>query len=185
MTDLRQENYNKYTYLPNVPYKIISYLLKENELCWRLMKYTDPHAYRLDTTHPNLTALQKGALIYDGVKNQSNCRVFLDYGQDDSWVEEVCILRVSVVGVIPTTHIYGNLSIGFEIYSHYKINTLSNYQTRVSMMVQQLVETFNGADLGEEIGRLYFDNSNYRSKMVLLGAAPFKGAGIIMSNHSL
>jgi len=44
----------------------------------------------------------------------------------------------------------------FEVYSHYKINHLSNYTTRIDTIIQQLIYEFNGFNL--ESGRLEFDN---------------------------
>jgi hypothetical protein len=186
MTDLRQEDYNKFTYLPDIPYNCINYLINNNEVCWRLLKYNDPNAWKLDSDHPNLTKSEKGLLIYDGLKNETDCRIFMDYGQDDSWQDQVSILKITVAEAIPTNYVWGYISIGFEIYSHYQINTLSNYKTRIAMISQNIIETFNGADLGDGIGRLYFEYSkNSRSKMILIGRAPFKGSGILMCNYAL
>jgi len=186
MTDFVQESYNKFPFLPQVSYFLIDYLLNNNDIVWRLLKYNDSDAWKLDVTHPNLTNLEKGALIFDGIKNQIDCRVFLDYGQDDSMQEQVCLLRTSVLEVTPSNYIWGHLLLGFEVFAHFKINTLSNYQTRTHMIAQQLIETFNGKEMGDGIGRIYFDTSrNSRSRMTILGNAPFKGIVMLMCNYAL
>jgi len=186
MPDLVQDVYNKFPFLPQVPYFLIDYLLNNEEILWRLLKYNDADAWRLDSTHPNLSKLEKGALIYDGLKEQNSCRVFLDYGQDESMQEQICLLRISILETVPTNYIWGHLVMGWECYSHFKINTLSNYQTRTHMIAQRLIEVFNGKDMGDGIGRVYFDASrNPRSKMTILGNAPFKGVGLLMCNYAL
>jgi|WetSurMetagenome_2_1015567.scaffolds.fasta_scaffold23156_5 hypothetical protein len=186
MPDLVQEQYNKFSFLPQVSYNLIDYLLNNNDLIWKLLKYNDADAWRTDSTHPNLTNSEKGALIYDGLKNQIDCRVFLDYGQDESMQDQICLLRTSVVDAIPSNYIWGHLTFGWEVFSHFKINTLSNYQTRTHMIGQQLIETFNGKDLGNGIGRIYFDSSrNSRSRMTIIGNAPFKGVALFMCNYAL
>ena len=182
MTDLRQEEYNKFTYLPDIPYKVVEYLIDNDDTVWKLLYYNSPDAWN----KPNLTASQKSDLIYDGIMPETDARVFLDYGQDESWTDEVTILRISVIEAIPTTYIWGHLKIGFEVYPHYRINQLSNYKTRSDMIIQSLISVFNGADLGTGVGRLYF---NYRmsnqSRVFITGIAPFKGKGLILCNHSL
>lgn len=182
MTDLRQEEYNKFTYLPDIPYKLIEYLMQNDEIIWKLLYYDSPDAWNKS----NITYSQKGNLIYDGIMSEINARVFLDYGQDDAWTEQTTVLRVSVVEAIPTNYVWGNLKIGFEVYPHYKVNQLSNYKTRSDMIIQRLIQIFNGADLGEGIGRLYFNyRASSKSKVFLIGNAPFKGKGIIFCNQML
>jgi hypothetical protein len=186
MTDFTKENYNKFEYLPEIPYRIVAYLIDNSDLIWRLLSDNSPNAWKLDSDHPNLTKVQKGALIYDGLKTETSCRVFLDQGQDESWQQEVCILRISVAEAIPTNYVWGYVSVFFEIYPHYRINNLSNYQTRSLMISQQLISILNGTDLGKGIGKLYFDTSkNSRSRLALIGKSPYKGVGLLMSNHAL
>ena len=45
-----------------------------------------------------------------------------------------------------------------EIFSHYKINHMSNYQTRIDTIAEELLSTFNGADVGG-IGLLSFNET--------------------------
>src|SRR3990172_3594315 len=127
MTDLRKDSYNTYAHLPDISYLCVEYLLNNNDLIWRLLKYTDSDAWKSDSIHSNLSQSEKGALIYDGKKEQTSCRVFLSLGQDASWVDEVCILRVCPVEVIPSNYIWGNVVVGFQVFAHDGVDTLSNY----------------------------------------------------------
>lgn len=184
--DQTQSSYNKYEYFPQVSYNITKYMMSNNELIWKLISYTDPHAYKNDSAHPNLTTVQKSALIFDGVKPETDCRIFFDVAQDDAWTTQVAFLRISPVELVPTNYVYGNMSIGFEIYCHYRNNMLSNYSTRLDMITQQILETLNGADLGAGVGRLNFDaRASSRSRMSIIGSIPYKGHLIIMNNKQL
>ncbi len=180
--DDRKEQYNKFPEYDSISYNCISYLIQNNELIWRLLKYTDLNAWKLDAEHPNLTQSQKGALIYGGQPNETDYKVFQDVGADNSWTVQTCILRISPLELDPTNYIYGNVAMGFEVYSHYQINHLSNYKVRTDMITQQLIEIFNGVSIAG-IGRLYFDSSaNSRCRTRTIGSIPFKGKATVMCN---
>ena len=104
--------YNTFDLFPDISYNCIAYLIDNNELIWRLLQYTDSNAYRLDSDHPNLTKSQKGLLVYDGVREETDCRVFMDSGQDYSWNIRACILRITPIRLRPSNNIFGNVSIG-------------------------------------------------------------------------
>ena len=74
--------YNKFELFPTLSYNCISYLIEHNDLIWKLLSYTDANAYKDDSDHPTLTKQQKGLLVYDGIKVETDCRVFMDSGQD-------------------------------------------------------------------------------------------------------
>ena len=182
MTDLRQAEYNKFTYFPDIPYKIVEYLISNDETIWKLLYYNTPDAYN----KPNLTSVQKGALVYNGIMPETDARVFLNFGQDEAWTEQVAMLRVSVVDAVPTTYIWGHMKISFQVFSHYKIDQLSNYKSRIDMIIQRLIEIFNGADLGTGIGRLYFNyQMSTASRVTITGNAPYKGKILVMCNTAL
>jgi hypothetical protein len=176
--------YNKYESFPDLTYNCIDYLLKNNELIWKLLKYTDNDAYKNDASHPNLTIAQKGSLINDGTPDPEydKFRVFLDVGQDNTITKELCILRIEPVKLIPTNHIYGNIAIAFEVYSHYKINTMSNYKTRIDVITQQLIEVFNGEEIGG-LGQLYYNaRASRECSTIITGQIPLKGKSTVMCN---
>jgi hypothetical protein len=72
-----------------------------------------------------------------------------------------------------------------EVYSHYKINMLNNYTTRIDTIIQQLIEVFNGAEISG-LGRMYFDaKANPRSRASIIGQIPMKGKILTICNHVL
>lgn len=173
-----KESYNKYEQLPLLSYNCISYMLDNNEIIWKLLKYNTSDAW----SQSDLTRTEKSALIYAGQANQTDFRVFMDVGADTALTEEMCILRITPAELRPTNHIIGNTTIVFECYCHYKINHLNNYTTRLNTVAQQIIEIFNGQEIGG-IGKLYFDaKSSSRCKMNVIGAIPYKGVAITMCN---
>lgn len=181
-TDTIKEMYNKFEEFPDISYNCIEYMMNNNELIWKLLKYNDKDAWKSDSKHPNLTKAQKGALIYDGSPDDTSFRIFFDIGQDNSWTEQACILRITPIEIVPKNHVYGNVSVGFQVYSHYKINQLSNYKTRLNIVTQQLISVFNGQEVGG-LGRLYFDaRANSACRMTIGGQIPYKANNITMCN---
>lgn len=178
MSERTTDSYNTLELLPLISYNVISYLIDNNEMIWKLLKYGGADAWN----QADLTKAEKRALIYAGQSDMENYRVFMDSGQDNSWVEQACILRVPVLEVYPTNRIVANATIGFEVYVNSRMSTLSNYQTRADTVVQQLVKTLNEAEIGG-LGKLFFDASaNSRCKILTIGRVPYVGKGLVMAN---
>jgi hypothetical protein len=177
-----KSEFNKYENLPVLSYNCISYMIDNNDLIWRLLKYNDRDAWRLDANHLNLTKEEKGSLVYAGQEDDTSFRIFMDIGNDNAWTHECCFLRITPLSLVPSSYVLGRVTMSFEIYCHYKINTLSNYQTRLNIISQQLLECFNGQEVGG-LGKMFFDyKSSTRSRMQLIGKIPYKGNAIIMTN---
>ena len=171
-------SYNSLELMPLLSYNIISYLVENNETIWKLLKYESSDAWN----QSNLTLAEKRALIFAGQSDMTNYRVFMDSGQDDSWSDPACILRVPILEIYPTNKILANVTIGFEIYCHSKISTMSNYQTRADTIVKEIVSTLNQVEIGG-LGQLFFDASaNPRCKVSTIGKLPFRGKGVVMTN---
>ena len=143
--------YNKYSGIQNLPYKIISHLIQNNEDIWKLIKYTTPDALDL----PNLTTEEKGSLIWNGEVNSQDFRVFMQPATDDSFTEMMCQFRIYPLNIHPTNRIVGTVDIAIELYVSSKINQLNNYSTRASNLLQQLIGSLNGIDV-DTLGKLYF-----------------------------
>lgn len=184
INDRRKESYNEFLALPDLSYNAAAYLIEHDEISWRLLKYTDPDC--LDANkHPDLTLQEKADLIYTGRDNITDCRVFLDVGMDDAWTQETSILRVSPIIATPDTYVYGRVAMAFEVYTHYKVNHLSNYTTRTVSLVQRLISVFNGAEI-TGLGRLFFDKrSSALCRVASIGRIPYKGMGLVMCNFLL
>jgi hypothetical protein len=108
----------------------------------------------------------------------------MDLGMDLALTEQICMIRITPLELMPTNYVVGKVSLLFEVFCHSKINQLSNYQTRLNMISQQIIELFNGAEiLG--MGRLFFDaRASSRCKMQIqsLGNIPYKYNSLVMVN---
>ena len=174
-----EREYATYSSMPNVSYKIIEYLITnpKAEIIWKLLKYNDADAY----TRPNLTQKEKASLIYKGEAIQADYRVFFDFMMDDAETEMNTILRIYPAEVYPINRVTGLCTINLEVFTHSKINHLSNYTTRVDVIIQTLIDVLNGADIGG-IGVLFFDNQASRyDKIQTIGQKPYKGKLLKMS----
>jgi hypothetical protein len=175
----RDDSYASYSNFDTYAYSLVKYLMDNDEMIWKLLKYNSPDAW----TKTDLTQAEKGALIYDGSDNTADFRVFLDQGQPDVVVGEVCILRISPHSIFPENRVIGTANFIFEAYCNYKVNHLTNYKTRLDMITQRLLGTFNGATIDGLVGKMYFDRMGSEAiRMEWGGQLPFKGRWLVMSN---
>jgi hypothetical protein len=173
--------YNQYKGFPLLGYTCVTHLLSVNETIFKLLYYTDPDAWNKS----NLSTTQKTGLIYQGQEQMEDYHIFFDAGQSDAWTKESTSLRIYPYDISPQNRTIGVISMAFEVYSHYRINHLSNYATRTDTIIQQLIEEFNGFDLGE-VGKLQFNRGmgGIAQKMTSTGQTPYKGKYLIMSTKS-
>ena len=174
------DQYNKYRFLPKISYNILSNLMDnpESEIIWKLLKDTSRDAWNIS----NLTKQEKRRLIYDGSENgETNFSVFFDSGMDDSIDHEKAFLKIYPYFCIPENPYTGIVDVAFEIIAHYKVNTLSNYRTRIDSIMAAIIASLNGSDVGG-IGLMYFDSSRARmDKFQNFNQPPYKGKILIMS----
>ena len=182
--NVNSDSYAQYEGFDTYAYKCIQYLMEHDEVIWKLLYYNDRDCWN----KPDLTSDQKGALVYDGSDDTSKFRVFMDIGQPDVLVQEICIIRISPYTVYPDNRTFGTVCIQMEAYSHYKINTLSNYRTRVDMIIKRFLQVFNGNVVSDEsgsIGRLFFDGIGSTKDVILNGSQlPYKGKWLILSTKN-
>lgn len=174
-----EKEYATYESMTNLSYKIIEHLMTnpDAEIIWKLLKYNDADAY----SRPNLTTEEKAKLIYNGEAILSNYNVFFDYMMDDAEDEMKTLLRIYPAEIYPQNRVTGICTINIEVFTHGKINHLSNYTTRVDVIIQTLLKVLNGADVGG-VGVLFFDNQASRyDKVQTIGQKPFKGKLLKMS----
>lgn len=180
--------YNKYEPFPKYAYECIKYLMNNNELIWRLLKYNTPTAWDdTDLTQPDLTQEEKGALIWSGYGDSSDFRVFMDDGVPDVETKEITRLNIFPYGISPRDRTVGSVTLMMEVYSHFKINTLSNYETRVDRIIQQLLYTFNGVEIPNlGISKIFFDKRGLgANRLEVAGQLPFRGKWLLFGSHTV
>lgn len=173
--------YNRFTNYGQLSYNIITYLMKNNEDLWKMLKYNDNTAL----SQPNLTLNEKASLIYSGQINSENYRVFRDAFTDDAFTSQVSQLRIFPSYTNPENHIVSIQDIQIQIVVHNKINYLDNYVMRLDYMIEQILSTLNGSDIGG-LGEMYFNKERSRNDNIYRGAnvgnnKNFLGALITMS----
>jgi hypothetical protein len=172
--------YNDFQNFNQISYTCIKYMMDNNELIWKLLKYTAPDAWN----KPDLTQEQKAALIYAGQQDSSKYNVFMDGKQPDVLVEEVTLVRIMPHYAVGYNRTIGVIEVSMEIFSHYKINHLSNYTTRIDTIAGELLALFNGSDIGI-LGLMAIDRMiDQSSRLFQAGQIPFGGKQIIFSTYS-
>jgi hypothetical protein len=175
-----QEAYADFRIFSSLSYNCIKYMMLNNELIWKLLKYSDPDAW----DKPDLTQTEKAALIYSGQQDTSEYHVFMDGKQPDVLVKEIALLRIMPYYAVGLNRTLGYIEVSMEVFSHYKINHMSNYQTRIDTIVAELLTIFNGSDMGG-IGLLNFDKmADQSARLFSAGQIPFGGKQIIFSTMS-
>ena len=178
--DIGLESYNNFSQFSKLSYTCIKNILNGNELIWKLLRYTSSDAWEKS----DLTYEEKIALIYAGQADSSKYNVFMDGKQPDVLIEETTLLRIMPNYAVGLNRTVGYIEVIMEVYSHYKINHLSNYSTRVDTICEELLGIFNGIDVGG-LGLMSFDQmADQSSRLFQAGQIPFGGKHIIFSTFS-
>jgi len=179
--NINEGSYAQFSNFDSISYNCISYLMKSDEEIWKLLYYKDADAWN----KPPISYEQKSAMIYNGSDDTSKYNVFLDQGSPDVITREDCILRISPHSIFPDNRVVGTVNVIFEVYSHYHINTLSNYKTRIDMISQKILQIFNGKNVVEGVGKLFFDRLGSEANRLEWGSqTPHKGRWFILSTKS-
>lgn len=177
-----REAYASYEQFAKLPYNIISFLMfsPDAEIIWKCLKYDSSDAWK----KPNLTQAEKGKLIYSGTDYEPDStlfRVFMDEGQDDAISTVQTLLRIFPMESKPVNRTVGITAVHFQVMSHFKTNTMNNYQTKVDTIIQALIKGLNGANV-ETLGALFFDSERYPLCGIRnIGITPFRGKMLTMA----
>ncbi len=176
--NIGQGVYANFKIFNQISYNCISKMVRENELIWKLLKYPQSNAWEM----PNLTAEEKGKLIYAGQADSSEFRVFMDNKQPDVLMEEIAMVRIYPHAAVGRARNFGVINVAMQVFSHYKINHLSNYTTRVDTIAGELIALFNGANDIGGLGNLAFHAAAEDSdRLFEIGQIPFGGKQIVFS----
>lgn len=168
--------YSKLTGFRYFSYNCINYLLETNEVVWKLMYYNESDAM----SKPNLTKDQKRSMIYKGETDETLFNVFASEKQTNAWLRETCILRIFPHSVVPDNRTVNTTAMVFDVYTHYRVDTLIDGTTRTDTIIEELMNLFNGANIGG-LGMLSFNSASLRnSKVYDAGQIPYGGKRLIM-----
>lgn len=172
--------YNKYTAIRYIPDAIINRLF-ENEVIWKLLKYTEADALLKE----NLTFEEKQNLIYKGyvwengrwiLDDSTKRSIFRQPFIDDANDNAQTMIRIYLSNILPQNRVASTVYYTIELITHMKcIQILSDLgeeegqisvsdENRLEVLLQQVLETLNGAEVGS-IGKLFFDmDGGYKTK---------------------
>ena len=172
--------YNDFKQFSKISYNCIKLMMDNNQLIWKLLKYTDPDAWSKN----NLSQSEKAALIYAGQQDTSMYNVFMDDKQPDVQMKEITLIRIMPYYAYGFNRTLGLIQVAMQVFSHYKINHMSNYQTRIDTITEELLSVFNGADVGG-MGLISFDKmADQSSRLFQAGQIPFGGKQLMFSTYS-
>lgn len=117
-------DFNRYTNLDNVEWRIIKHLMdsdsKHAKNLWKMLAYNEEDCL----FKPDLTAGQKAALIYRDNGLSTDKKVFMTPYIDDAWDIQTSRLDVFVDRIFPTNHIQSQVNICVEVLVHNKITNI-------------------------------------------------------------
>lgn len=173
---------NKYTSLPSVPYKIISYLAQNNEKIFKALYYQESDA--LDK--PDLTLEQKLDMIYVDEGKEIDKHIFLKPLIGEEMIDSVTQLRLYKYGISPNDSMVSVINYRFDIITGSKISLIYDDGipcSRLDVIESELLNTLNGVDLFGT-GKFQFNkdlSTADKQMLTLSNSKNFFGSILIMS----
>jgi hypothetical protein len=161
-----EHDYNQYTGYSEIPYKIMSHLMLNNDILWKLCKYPEPNAL----SQTNLTLAEKRALVYGGQSDSTPYRVFTVKYTDDAVELMQTQMRIYMARVYPKNYVTGMVDVFIDVFCHNKIAVLSDskHRNRYDIMFEEVMKTLNGKNV-DTLGNLFFNGeANNRNSAELV-----------------
>lgn len=173
--------YNSLSKLPTIPYNILVYLARQDEIIWKLLKYNDYDAL----SKPDLTFDEKIGLIWKSGP-QEKFGVFQTMLVEDAICESKCILKIYDY-YIHAKELYSSTAVYAFDFLYGGQMSLVDYEgtpvSRGDLFINRVLTVLNGADVGG-VGRLAFfdDMSRYvAGKTVVGNSKTFTGVQLFMA----
>lgn len=143
--DIRYErfDYNEFTDLNEITFKIVKYLKENNDDLFKLLKYNSSNALDETITDSDKSKLLPSPNLSNG--HNSETRIFFDEFLDDTISEKQTQLRVFFRYMTPSNVKISDVFIGFQVICHNDIVDLDGYKNRKTVLMQQVINTLNGA----------------------------------------
>ena len=174
--------FNKFTTLPSVPYKILSYLAENNERIFKALYYQGSDA--LD--QPDLTLEQKLDMIYVDEGKEIDKHLFLKPLIGEEMIDSVTQLRLYKYGISPTDAMTSVITYRFDIITGSKVSIIYNDNipiSRLDFIETELLNTLNGIDLFGT-GKFQFNrdlSTQDKQILTLSNSKNFFGSILLMS----
>ena len=174
--------FNKFTTLPSVPYKILSYLAENNERIFKALYYQGSDAL----SQPDLTLEQKLDMIYVDEGKEIDKHLFLKPLIGEEMVDSVTQLRLYKYGISPTDAMTSVITYRFDIITGSKVSLIYDNQipiNRLDLIEAELLNTLNGVDLFGT-GKFQFNrdlSTQDKQILTLSNSKNFFGSILLMS----
>lgn len=174
--------FNKFTTLPSVPYKILSYLAENNERIFKALYYQGSDA--LD--QPDLTLEQKLNMIYVDEGKEIDKHLFLKPLIGEEMIDSVTQLRLYKYGISPTDAMTSVITYRFDIITGSKVSLIYDNNipiSRLDFIETELLNTLNGIDLFGT-GKFQFNrdlSTQDKQILTLSNSKNFFGSILLMS----
>lgn len=177
------DNYfNKYTDMPQIPYKILLYLMEHNENLFKLLKYNTIDAL----SKPNLTIEEKKSLLYKDEGIETDYSLFLKPLVTDEMLEECSQLRFYKSVMIPMNNLNTVLTYEFDIIIGSKMTLVYDEQdipcSRTDLIEKELLSTLNGINLFG-VGYFQFNkelSNNCSQRLSISNSKTFYGSALCL-----
>lgn len=176
--------FNKFTTLPSVPYKILSYLA-ENEKCkdiFKVLYYQGSDAL----SQPDLTLEQKLDMIYVDEGKEIDKHLFMKPLIGEEMVDSVTQLRLYKYSMTPVDSMTTVVTYRFDIVTGSKVSLIYDKNipmTRLDFIESQLLNNLNGVDLFGT-GKFQFNrdlSTQDKQILTLSNSKNFFGSILLMS----
>lgn len=173
--------YNSMSMLPNIPYNILTYLAKEEQILWKLLAYNSYDAL----SKPDLTFSEKMDLIWKEGP-QEPYSIFMTNIIDDAIPESKSILKIYNYYIHAKDLYLAPTVYAFDILYGPKMS-LVEYNgipvSRADLFVNRILTLLNGVEVGG-VGKLVFfdDMSRYDLGRTVIGnSKTFTGYQLFLS----
>lgn len=175
--------FNSLSSLPTAPYNILTYLAKNNEDIWKMIKYNSYDAL----SKPNLSMSEKLSYIW---KNgaQEDYSVFLTNIVGDAICEEKCVLKCYDYYIAATDSFIATPIFAFDFLYGVTMALVDKDGIPVNrgdLFINELLSTLNGVYIGG-IGKLMFNRNQTRydfARSIIADSKKFTGVQIYMSTN--
>ena len=174
--------FNKFTTLPSVPYKILSYLAENNERIFKALYYQGSDALN----QPDLTLEQKLDMIYVDEGKEIDKHLFLKPLIGEEMIDSVTQLRLYKYGISPTDAMTSVITYRFDIITGSKVSLIYDNNipiSRLDFIETELLNALNGIDLFGT-GKFQFNrdlSTQDKQILTLSNSKNFFGSILLMS----
>lgn len=174
--------FNSMSRLPQIPYKILTYLAQEEQILWKLLAYNGYDALN----QPDLTLSQKLNLLWKNGDPQDSYNIFFTNLVEDAIAESKCILKIYNYYIHANQLYTGTVVYAFDFLFGGKMSMV-DYNgipiSRADLFVNRILTLLNGVEVNG-VGKMIFldDMSRYDfGRSVIGNSKTFTGYQLFLS----